>query len=74
MYIADTNNQRIRKLTVSTGIITSIAGTGSTGYSGDNGDATAATLNNPFGIAVNSAGLFVASQFLGISSHSTSFR
>ena len=56
VYIADTNNQRIRKVTISTGIITTFAGTGASSYSGDNGPATSATLNYPFGVAVDSAG------------------
>ena len=55
MYIADDGN-RIRKVTVSTGIITTIAGNGSSGYSGDNGPATSAGLNNPQGVALDSAG------------------
>ena len=54
MYIADTNNHRIRK--VSTGIITTIAGTGTASYSGDNGAATSATLYNPYGVAVDASG------------------
>ncbi len=49
-------NQRIRKVTISTGIITTIAGTGTGSYSGDNGQATAATLNQPMDVAVDSAG------------------
>ena len=56
MYIADYSNYRIRKVTVSTGIITTIAGTGTGSYSGDNGPATSATLNFPFGVALDSAG------------------
>jgi len=57
VYIADYSNSRIRKVTVSTGIITTIAGSGGTGsYSGDNGSATAATLNAPSGIVVDSSG------------------
>ena len=56
MYIADQYNNRIRKVTVSTGIITTIAGTGSAGYSGDNGDATSATLDYPYGVAVDASG------------------
>ena len=56
VYIADTYNHRIRKVTVSTGIITTIAGTGTASYSGDNGAATSATLNNPFGVAVDVSG------------------
>ena len=56
VYIADTDNNRIRKVTISTGIITTIAGTGASSYSGDNGPATSATLNGPFGVALDSAG------------------
>ena len=51
LYIADTGNNVIRKLTISTGIITTIAGTGAANYTGDNGPATAATLNSPWGLA-----------------------
>ena len=56
VYIADTYNHRIRKVTVSTGNITTIAGTGSTTYSGDNGAATSATLYLPHGVAVDTSG------------------
>ncbi len=56
VYIADTDNQRIRKVTVSTGIITTIAGTGTQSYSGDNSQATSATLYYPLGVALDSAG------------------
>ena len=56
VYIADTHNHRIRKVTISAGIITTIAGTGATSYSGDNGPATSATLYYPSGVAVDSAG------------------
>ncbi len=59
VYITDSNNNRIRKVTVSTGTITTIAGSGrSGGYSGDNGQATSALLNNPFGVALDSTGMF----------------
>ena len=56
VYIADTYNNRIRKVTISTGIITTFAGTGTNSYSGDNGPATSATLCYPYGVAVDSAG------------------
>ena len=56
VYISDNGNHRIRKVTVSTGIITTIAGTGSAGFSGDNGPATSAALYYPEGIALDSAG------------------
>ncbi len=57
-YIADYYNQRIRKVTVSTGIITTIAGTGTGSYSGDNGPATSAALLLPTDIAVDLEGTF----------------
>ncbi len=56
VYIADCYNHRIRKVTVSTGIITTIAGTGSTTYNGDGGAATSATLYWPYGINIDSTG------------------
>ncbi len=55
--IADAYNNRIRKVTVSTGIITTIAGSSTSGsYSGDGGAATSATLNYPLGVAVDTSG------------------
>jgi len=61
MYIADSRNNRIRKVDGSTGIITTIAGSGGTGpwnggYGGDGGAATSATLNEPKGVAVDASG------------------
>ena len=58
MYIADQSNNRVRKVTVSTGIISTIAGTGTGSYSGDNGAATSATLNNPSKVAVDLSSKF----------------
>ncbi len=57
IYIADTSNQRIRKVTVSTGIITTIAGTGTSSYSGDGTSATSAAMRNPRGVALDSSGI-----------------
>ncbi len=63
LYIADRSNNRIRKVTVSTGIISTIAGTGSASYSGDNGAATSATLNGPRGLSFDSSGnLYISDQ------------
>ena len=56
VYIADHWNNRIRKVTASTGIITTNAGTGTSSYSGDNGPATLAALNYPFGVTVDTSG------------------
>ncbi len=54
VYITDAHNQRVRK--VSAGVITTIAGNGTAGYSGDNGPATSAEVDVPIGIAVDSSG------------------
>ena len=64
IYIADNSNHRIRKVTVSTGIISTIAGTGTASYSGDNGAATSATLNYPFGVGIDTAGnVYIADTY-----------
>ncbi len=55
-YITDAGNNRIRKVSVSTAIITTYAGTGTAGYSGDGGQATAATIAHPCGINLDSSG------------------
>lgn len=63
IYIADLWNNRIRKINTS-GIITTIAGTGTAGFSGDGGPATSAKLNRPFGIAVDGSGnVFIADSY-----------
>jgi sugar lactone lactonase YvrE len=56
VYIADTFNQRIRKVDSKTGIINTIAGNGEVGYSGDGGDACKANLNRPAGVVIDSKG------------------
>lgn len=55
VYIGDKNNNRIRKVNTN-GIITTIAGNGTAGFSGDGGPATAAELNAPTAVAVDNAG------------------
>src|SRR5579871_1264998 len=55
LYIADTGNARIRRVSV-TGLMTTVAGNGTPGYSGDNGPATTAQLNVPTGIAIDGGG------------------
>ncbi len=60
LYIADTVNQRIRKVNTS-GIITTVAGTGTAGYSGDGGAAASAQVSYPNGVAVDASGnLYIA--------------
>ena len=56
MYIADTSNQRIRKVAASTVIIATYAGSGTTSFSGDGGAATAAGLYYPYGVSVDTSG------------------
>jgi uncharacterized protein (TIGR03437 family) len=61
LFIADFAANRVRKVAPS-GTITTFAGTGQTGESGDNGPAASATLSSPSGVAVDSAGnLYIAS-------------
>jgi uncharacterized protein (TIGR03437 family) len=62
LYIADTLNNRIRK--VSNGVITTVAGNGYPGFGGDNGPATSAQLYEPGGIVLDSAGnLYIADGY-----------
>lgn len=55
VLIADSDANRIRRIDVD-GTITTIAGTGTASYSGDQGQATAATLDGPFGVSVDASG------------------
>ena len=63
LFIADSGNSLVRKVDLSTGVITTVAGNygDGAGYSGDTGQATAAELNDPMGLAVDSTDdLFIA--------------
>ena len=63
LYITDYNGCRIRKVAAGTGIITTVAGNGTVGYSGDGGPATSAALHYPGGVAIDSAGnLYITDQ------------
>ena len=60
LYIADQLDNRVRKVDTA-GIITTVAGNGTAGYSGDGGPGSSAELNNPHGLALDSAGnLYIA--------------
>jgi uncharacterized protein (TIGR03437 family) len=61
LYIADLGNDLVRK--VSNGVITTVAGNGPQGFSGDNGPATRAQLADPLGVAVDSAGTLYIADF-----------
>lgn len=64
VYIADSDAHRVRVVSGATAVITTVAGTGQQGYSGDNGPATSASLNIPDGIALDRAGnLYIADSF-----------
>ena len=59
IYVADTQNNRVRM--IANGVVTTVAGTGARGFSGDNGPATSAQLATPVAVAVDSAGnLYIA--------------
>ena len=63
VYIADSGNGVIRKVSLSSGAVTTVAGNGIGGYSGDGGPATSANLSVPTGVAVDGGGnLFIADQ------------
>ena len=57
LFIADTHNHRIRRIDAATYVITTIAGTGIAGFSGDGGPATMAALASPLGLAIGPANL-----------------
>jgi sugar lactone lactonase YvrE len=63
LYFSDTFNNRIRRVDAASGFITTVAGTGEKGFSGDGGPAVDAALNEPYGIAVDRAGnLYIADR------------
>lgn len=64
VYIADTLNRRIRRVDATTNIITTVAGDGTFSFSGDGGNATAATLKNPTGITLDSKNNIYIADYL----------
>ena len=63
LYIADANNNKVRKIVLSTGIITTVAGTGTAGATGDGAAATSALLNSPRGVCTDAAGnIYIADR------------
>ncbi|MBI3448457.1 MAG: hypothetical protein HY049_06010, partial [Acidobacteria bacterium] len=63
LFIADTGNSRIRRVDASTGVITTIAGTGVNSFTGDGGPATAATFRSPTSVVVNAVGdIFISDR------------
>jgi hypothetical protein len=62
LFIADRNNNVVREVTPA-GIMTTFAGNGTAGHSGDGGEATSAQLNDPIGVAIDAAGDVFISDF-----------
>jgi len=63
LFFSDTFNNRIRRVAAATGVITTVAGNGDKGYSGDGGPATRAALNEPYGVVIDRNGnLYVADR------------
>jgi sugar lactone lactonase YvrE len=64
LFLADTNNNRIRRIEVATRTVTTVAGTGAPGYAGDGGPALEALFNRPTDVASTpDGGLFIADSF-----------
>ncbi len=64
IYFTDSGNDRVRKITIATGIITTIAGTDNIGFTGDGGPATDAKLNGPIGICFdNKNNIYIADYY-----------
>jgi sugar lactone lactonase YvrE len=66
LYLADTNNHRVRRIAATTGVIATVAGNGIEAFAGDNGPATAASIDSPTGLALDSSGnLYIADTHNG---------
>jgi DNA-binding beta-propeller fold protein YncE len=63
LYLSDTGNHRVRRVDAKTGIITTVAGNGQKGFSGDGGPAVAARLDEPYGLVLDAGdNLYVADR------------
>ncbi len=62
VYFTDNQNNRVRKITAATGLISTVAGTYNFGYAGDGGPATSAQLNYPLGLTLDNAGNLYLSE------------
>src|SRR5580700_11222507 len=56
LYFSDTFNNRIRRVDAQSGVISTVAGNGDKGFSGDGGPATEAALNEPYGVVIDRTG------------------
>ena len=66
VYVADTDNHRVRRIAAGHRMITTVAGNGVEGFAGDGGPATAASIDSPSGLALDAAGnLYLADTHNG---------
>jgi sugar lactone lactonase YvrE len=66
VYVADTDNHRVRRIAAGTGLITTVAGNGAEGFAGDGSAAIAASIDSPNGLVVDVAGnMFIADTHNG---------
>ncbi len=65
LYLADLQNNKVRKITHIGNIISTVVGTGGAASDGDGGQATAATIKNPYGVFVDSANKLYLTEFNG---------
>jgi sugar lactone lactonase YvrE len=67
LFIADSNNKRVRRINAANQVIETVAGNGQSGVSGDGGQATAASFSDPSGVAIDPSGasLFVSANLDG---------
>jgi sugar lactone lactonase YvrE len=66
LYVADTNNHRVRRIASAAGVIATVAGNGIEAFAGDNGPATSASIDSPNGLALDSSGnLYIADTHNG---------
>lgn len=63
VYVADMNNHRVRAIDAATGAVSTLAGTGEPGHSGDGGPALSAMLSEPYGVAVGEDGTVFVAEF-----------
>jgi hypothetical protein len=62
LYVADSNNHRVRQIDLTTGVITTVAGSGDFTFAGDGGAALAAGISGPFNVSVSGGSLFIADR------------
>lgn len=69
VFVTDTDNHRVRRIDATTGIITTVAGTGTAGNTGDGGPAVAASIDTPRGLAVRPNGDIIISDAVTHTAH-----